>query len=378
MNKKIIIIGILVLVSIVIVVALNIFSSEKSTIKIGGAFVLTGPVAILGELQVNAANMAVEDVNAQGGINGRKIELIIEDSAFDPKTALNAYQALKLKGVKYIIADGSPVVSSIRPAALKDGNLIFAVGATTPGYFDGSDLSCRIALTAKNFGPAFTQLLEKKGYKSVVALLPDNEYGHGLYDEFTKAFTANGGKIIAVEFYNTTSTAGDYRTNITKLKSFQGDVDAMIVLQVSNTVEPMLKQIKELGWYKSMVSDYYMINNPALKELSLANGIDFIDYQYSRESSLNESETEKTFKEKYTAKFGSAPVFIGAGHYDVTKLIIEGIKNAGDNPQKVANYISKLKNYEAVTGNISFNDDCEVSRDTVFRTVQDGKIIDLK
>ncbi len=379
MNKKTaFILFLIVIVVVIIAVSKRSNTASAEPIKIGGAFILSGPQSLIGDLQKNAAKMAVDEINAEGGINGRQLELVLEDSTYDSKTALSAYQALALKGVKYVIADGSPVVASIREKAVSDGNLIFAAGATTPVYFDGSNLSCRIALTAKNFGPGFTQLLQKNNYKNVTALLPDNEYGKGLAGEFEKAFSATGGKIVAIEFYNAAPGSGDYRTNITKLKAVQGQADALIVVQVSNTVEPMLKQIRDLGWTKPIVSDYYTVQNPALKDLSLAEDIDFVDYQYSRDSSPNESEATKKFKANYAAKFGSAPVFLGAGHYDIVKIIAEGLKNGGDSPQKVADYISKLKGYEAVTGTLSFNDDCEVSRDLVFRTVEGGKIIDLK
>lgn len=355
-------------------------STETETIKIGGAFILSGPAAALGPLQMNGSNMAIDEVNAQGGINGRRVELVVEDTAYDPKTSLSAYQALKLKGVRYIIADGSPVVSAIRELVVKDGNIIFSSGATTPNYFDGSNLSCRIALTAKNFGPGFTQLLQKKGYKSVVVLLPDNEYGHGLADEFSNSFTSSGGKILISEFYSMAPGAGDYRTNITKLKAQQSTVDAMVVVQVTNTVEPMFKQIAELGWKKPIVTDYYtLIQNPSMKNLSLVEGVSFVDYQYSRDESPSDSPAVKKFKEDYTAKYGASPMLGIAATYEVVKIVLEGIKHAGDSdPQKVADYISHLKNYDGVTGSLTFNDDCEVSRDMAFRVVEGGKIVDLK
>lgn len=372
-----------IIATIIIIILVIIGTSKNKTtdsevIKIGGAFILSGPQALIGELQSKAATMAVEEINAQGGINGKKLELVLEDSAYDPKTAVNAYQTLALKGVKYIIADGSPVVAAIREKAVADGNIIFAPGATTPAYFDGSNLSCRIALTAKNFGPGFTELLQKKGYKNVAALLPDNEYGRGLAAEFEKAFLATGGKIVLIEYYNATAGSGDFRTNITKLKAVQSSADALVAVQVANTVEPMFNQINDLGWVKPIVSDYYTIQNPALKDLSIVDGVDFIDYQYSRDTSPNETSVTKSFKDNYKAKYGSVPVFLGAGHYDVVKILAEGIKNAGEDPRRIASYISTLKNYEAVTGTLSFNEDCEVSRDIVFRTVKSGKIVDLQ
>ncbi len=381
MNKGLkTVIAIVVIVVVIWLIAAKTDKAQdaKGPIKIGGAFILTGPQSVLGEIQTNAAKMAIEEVNAKGGIEGRMVELVLQDTAYDPKKTVDAYQALKLAGVNYVIADGSPVVASIRKLAVDDGKLVIAPGATTPAYFDGSNLSCRLALTARNFGPAYAELLKKKGYKGAVALVPDNEYGKGLAEELQKGFDAAGLKLAAVEFYNAAATAGDYRTNITKLKAKQAEADVMIAVQVANTVEAMLKQIKELGWSKPIVSDYYTVQNPSLKNLAVVEGMDYIDYEYSREPLATEPEATKAFKAAYQAKYNAKPVFLGAGHYDATKLILEGIANVGDDPQKVADYISNLRNYQAVTGTLTFNSDCEVDRQTVFRTVKEGTIIDLK
>lgn len=368
---------VLIVIVVVVVTGLSRNKASNETIKIGGAYILSGSQALVGDLQKQASLIAIEEINAAGGINGRKLELVMEDSAYDSKKSLDAYNALKLAGINYIVADGSPVVAAIRPAAVKDGKVMLVPGATTPAYFDGSNLSCRIALTAKSFGPGYVQLLAKKNYTKVVTFLPDNEYGRGIYTEFSKAFEAQGGKILVSEFYNAAGN-GDYRTNITKLKTVQNEAQAMVVVQVANTVEPMLKQISELGWKKPLVSDYYTIQNPALKNISLAEGIDYIDYEYTSDVASNDSSRAKSFKEKYVAKYTAKPVYLAASHYEMVTLLAEAIGKVGDDPQKVADYISNLKGYKGITGTLSFNNDCEVERPAVFRTVKDGKYVDLQ
>ncbi len=370
-----------IIVVIVLILGGLYFSNKQpqdtSTIKIGGNFILSGSQALVGELQKNATTMAIEKINSDGGINGKKLELVLEDSAYDSKTSLNAYKALSVRGINYIIADGSPVVSSIREVAVKDGNVLIVPGATTPTYFDGSNLSCRIALTAKTLAPAFVELMKKSGYKKVATLLPDNEYGRGVASELHKNIDSISGEIVIEEFYNATPGANDYRTNILKIKGEQNNIDTVIAVQVANTVEAMLGQIKEVGLMKPIISDYYTVQNPALKNLALANNVDYVDYEYSRDGSVTESDITKKFKQDYKDKFGSNPVYLAAAHYDVVNILAHALREVGDNPQKVADYISSMKNYQAVTGTLSFDDDCEVERATVFRTVVDGKIIDL-
>lgn len=348
--------------------------ASKEPVRIGGAYILSGPASLAGELQKNGTAMAVKEINDAGGINGRSLEVIMEDSQYESKTAINAYQALKQKGVKFFIADGSPVAAPIRPMAIADGNFIMVPGATAPSYFDGENRSCRIALTAKNFGPAITDVLGERGYKKAATFYPDNEAGRGFYDEFSKAFAAKGGEIVVSEFYSA-SGSGDYRTNLAKIKAKLKDVDVIVMQQVLNTIEPMFKQMTELGIDKPIVTDYYTINNPAFKNLALANGIEFIDYEYAKTDKSSDSKRVKDFKANYRTLYNSDPTFFSASTYDAIYLIADAIKAVGEDPVKVGAHVSKLKNYPAITGTISFNDDCEVDRMISLSKVVEGKIV---
>jgi branched-chain amino acid transport system substrate-binding protein len=374
--------AVIVIVIILIIIAVSggfrssLDQASREPIKVAGLFALTGPTASLGEIQKNAATLAIAKVNEVGGINGRTVELILEDSAYDPKIAVNAYNSAKLKGARFYSADGSPVVSAVRKPIIDDGSFIIAPGATTPVYFDGNSRSCRIALTAKNFGPAFAEYLLKDGKMKVSYLLPNNEYGKGLAELFETAFTAKGGTIVGKEFYNAAPGVADYRTEIAKVKSTEKNVDAIVFIQVASTVEIMLQQFKELGLTKPLYTDYYTIQNPSLKNLAAANGIKFVDYDYSREMLPGDSEIARSFKEAYTKQFNQPPVFLAAANYDAMSLILAGIKAVGDDPQKVGDYISTLKDYPAVTGGLTFNSDCEVDRTYKFRKVTDAKIVD--
>lgn len=371
-----IILGIIVILLVIwgISAATKKNETSKEPIRIGGAYILSGPAGLVGELQRNATKMAVDEINAAGGINGRPFEVVMEDSQYESKTALNAYQALKLRGVKFIIADGSPVVAPIRPMAIADGNFMIVPGATTPSYFDGDSRSCRIALTAKNFGPALSDILMNKGYKRVATFYPDNESGKGFSDEFTKAFVAKGGKIVIAEFYNASGT-GDYRTNLSKIKAKSLEIDAVVFQQVLNTIEPMFKQMTELGLNKPLVTDYYTINNPNLKNLSLANGVDFVDYEYKKTDEPADSQRIKDFKANYRKLYNADPTYFSASTYDAIYLISEAIKAVGEDPTKVGAYISQLKDYKAITGTLSFDSDCEVTRLTEVSKIEGGKIV---
>ncbi len=378
-------IGIIILIGIIIII-IRVSSSgtpepaptAKEPVKIGAALMLTGPTALLGELQKGAIAMAVEKINKDGGINGRPLEVIIEDAAYDPKTAVSAYQALKLKGLKNFIIDGSSVVAATHSLVVSDGNFSIAGVATAPSYFDGSNRTCRIGTTARNIGPTMKKIALSHGYKKVALLLPDNEYGRGFADEYTKAFSAEGGTVVISEFYSSAPGVTDLRTNITKIKAAQAGIDAIIFSNILNSVEPTLKQIKEIGITKPLISDFPTLTNPALKDLSLMEGVEFADIEYSQYDKATDSQETKDFKTAYRAKFNAEPIYFTASQYDITLLLAKAITTVGEEPGKIADYISSLKEYQGITGMYSFDSDCEVSRKEVVSKVVGGKFVEVK
>jgi branched-chain amino acid transport system substrate-binding protein len=377
-NKNILVWVVIIVLIIIWGVSAQVKNSRNSeTIKIGDLSASTGAFAVAGEMLNNSAKIAVEEINANGGINGRMLEVLTENTENDSQKSVSAYQNLKLKGVHYFIGEGSPIVSSVRPLAIADKNLIMSSAAIASSYTDDNPLSCRFSLTPPNIAQSTMSLLKKNGYKNVSFLLPDSEYGQALYGELKKLNTEGGISFSNVEFY-VVGTSGDYRTNITKIVAGQNKTDVLILMNNSSTLEPMLKQLKLLGWTKPIISDNATINNPTLKDLTLVNGIEYIDYEYSRLAEATDSTETKNFKDKYRALAKSDPVYIPAGHYDAIKLLAYAISKVGDDPQKVAKFISNLKDYQGITGSLSFNSDCEATRKDFYRKVVDGKFVEVK
>lgn len=339
--------------------------ASDETVKIGVLTPLSGPIAIAGEVQKNSISLIMEDLAAQG-ISLDKYELVYEDSKYDPKTALSGYEALKFKGVKIIIADGSPVVAAIREKAVQDGILVFAQSATTPAFTDDSPLTCRIGVTADILGPSMSDLtLNKLGYKNIALMVQNNEYGQVMKEAITKSFK---GKIVVTEVFNTTST--DFRTNISKFAPLKKDIDALLVI---NNISPeqMFKQLKELGWDKPIVSDIWTITSPTMQNRAVANGVKFVDYEYSPQADLNTGELAQKYAAKYQEKFKGSPILLGALTYDSFDILINAIEKVGSDSAKLAKELVKVKGYQGITGTIDFDNSCQnINKKLVWRAVK--------
>lgn len=356
----------------VILIALGIGRGEDNgKIKIGVLTPLSGPIAIAGEVQKNALAMAQKD-NPNS-----KIELIYEDSKYDPKTSVSGYEALKMRGVKIIIADGSPVVAAIREKAVQDGVMVFAQSATTPAFTDNSPLTCRIGLTADILGSSISQYVnDNLKYKRIAIMSANNEYGVTMNKEIKKSFEVLGGQIVTSENYDQAS--GDLRTNITRLVENQKNIDALVVTN-NITPESMFKQLRELGWTKPIVSDAWTITSPNMKDRTVASGVPFIDYAYSPQADLNTNPSAINYSKSYEAQFKGSPILLGALTYDSYNILSKAVDAIGGNPQKIAEYLPKMGEFEGITGTITFDNSCQnVNKKLIWRKVNsDGNFGNL-
>jgi branched-chain amino acid transport system substrate-binding protein len=360
--KKVIIWVVLLGIVVIILVGLN--GKDNGVIKVGVLTPLSGPIAIAGEVQKNALAMAQKDnPNA-------KIELVYEDSKYDPKTSLSGYEALKLQGVKIIIADGSPVVAAIREKAVQDGVLVFAQSATTPAFTDDSPFTCRIGLTADVLGPSMSEYVKNNlKYNNIALLTANNEYGATMKDEITKSFNSLGGKVVVSESYDQAS--GDLRSNILKIVQKQNEIDALLLTN-NITPEPMFKQLKELGWTKPIISDAWTLTSPNMKDRTVASGVPFIDYAYTPQAELNTIDGAVNYANRYKTEFNnSSPILLGALTYDSYNILSQAINEVGGDPKKVSKYLVDMPEFKGITGNIDFDVSCQnINKKLVWRKVK--------
>ncbi|MDD4989442.1 MAG: penicillin-binding protein activator [Candidatus Pacebacteria bacterium] len=371
MSKKIVIWGAVVIVILFILVLIP-SKSKNDTIKIGLENFTTGPLAAFGDAIHKAAVLAVDDVNASGGVNGKKLELVEEDYAYDAKQVIPAHDALLSRGAQYILFEGSTAAGQFVGLSKQKNEFFLASYAVSPVYKDGNPLTCRISLTADSYGPTVADyLINRFKTPHIAILVSNNEYGKSVQTAVTKAIEAAGGKVVISETYEQPN--GDFRTQLTKIKAAQG-LDAFFILNAGNTADGMMKQIKELGITTPLFSEGPTLTNPAVKDFSIFNGVIYSDYPYAQALSDADTPQVKAFKNEFNTRFGTLPTAISAQEYDAIHVLAKAI---GESPDKsgagISNYfIHTLKTYNGIGGQFTFNDDCEVSRSIVMKIMKDG------
>lgn len=348
--------------------------ATPDVIKIGHAAPLTGNIAHLGKDNENGVRMAVDEINAAGGVDigGKmvKIELISEDDQADPKTATTVAQRFvdqKVAGVIGHLNSGTTIpaskiysdagIAQISPSAT-------AVAYTAQGFKTTYRVMANDAQQGKVLGDyAVNKLKIKK-----VAIVDDRTaYGQGLADEFEKAAKAAGAEIVKREF--TTNQETDFNAILTSIKGakpdliFYGGMDAQAA--------PLTKQAKKLGIKAQIMgadgaqtpefiklagkdSEGAIASIPGLPKEQLPGGTEFLN----------------KFKEKY----GAEVQLYAPNCYDAVKVMVEAIKKAGSaDPAKYLPELAKIQ-YSGVTGDISFDEKGDIKNGAItLYKVKNGK-----
>lgn len=362
-----------IIVIIVVVLTLHLYAHRQSrdSFKIGAILSLTGNGAAYGLPAQRAMMLATEKINKEGGVGGKNLEIVYEDSQFDPKIALSAYQSLSARGIHLMVTNGSSVSIAVRKPVVDNHEFQFESAAVTPLFTDGMPNTCRFTLTAPVSGKKLGEFVAQKlTAKTVATLTLNDDYGKAMSDAVSDTVSAANVVITGRESFDKNAT--DFRTQITKLIASKPDV--LLVVPAAGQANALFKQLRELGWKGTIVSDSWTIVNDNLKDVELVDGVYFVNYDWNSEIGAGDSHDVVAFKTEYRARFGSNPPVVAANVYDEVMLMAKAISAIGtDNPEAVGVWLSRNVNaYNGVTGPITLNNDCEAERSAVIQQVKGG------
>lgn len=354
-------------------------SGEKKAdvIKIGVVAEMTGANATYGNSMTNGMKLALAEINANGGVNGKKMEIVIADSKSEPAEAANAMSKLidqdKVKLTSGIFTSSSAIAACNISEAAKIPFL--TVGATNPTVTlnkDGSTKAntfrvCFIDPFQGTVGSNF--VLKELGLKNA-AIYVDNssDYSKGLAEFFKKAYVAGGGTVVSEEAYLQKDT--DFKAVLTKIKATNPEM--IYVPGYYEEVGKIIKQARELGITCPIIGGDGW-DSPKLAEIAGAEALNntFFTNHYSPDSDSAESKAFVSAFEKEYKQKPDAPAVLG---YDAMKLYADAIKRAGtDDSAKVTAALAETKNFKAVTGETSLNDKHDAVKSAVIIEFKDGK-----
>ena len=351
---------ILVLASVLLLVTVGLAWGQEH-IKMGTVLRLTIG-AEHGIPSSRGVEMAVDEVNKAGGINGRKVELIVEDEKDSPAAAVNAVQ--KLINVDKVVAIVGPMTSGSMMAAGKiaDDAKVVAISptATTPklsGY--GASL-CRGCSRIDKQAEVLIDYVANNWKPKTVGIFFSNEpYGKGCAELFGKFFEKAGIKVVATESFN--RGARDFKAELTKIKAANPDI--LFIPGYTPETAPAAAQARQLGMNQRILGVYGDMDPVYIQLAGKAAEGHVIGGEYDEDYQTPKNEA---FKKNYEAlvKKNNDPynIMFAALHYDAASVILEGMKKNGPTSEGIRKFIKEVKDFDGVTGKLSFDDNNDVVR----------------
>lgn len=355
--------------------------AESATIKIGEYASLTGPTATFGQSSHKGLELAINEVNAAGGVLGKQIELITEDDQSKPEEARTA--VLKLIRQDDVVAVLGEMASSRSLAAAPEAQRakipMISPGSTNPQVTKVGDYIFRVCFIDPFQGGTMARFAveDLKATKAAVLVDVKNDYSVGLAEFFVKRFQDLGGTILAQESYTEGDT--DFRAQLTKIRELKPEV--MFIPGYYTEVGLIAQQARELG------IDVPLLGGDAWDSpVTLEIGKEAVNNSYfsNHYSADDPDPTVQDFIKKFEQTYGETagadgskkkPDAMAVLGYDAGKLIADAIKRAGSaDPTAIRDAIAATKGFPGVTGSITINAERNAEKPIVILKIEDQQI----
>ncbi len=354
---------------------------SSNTIKIGSTGPLTGPNSTYGISVKQAAELAVKEINDNGGVNGIKLEFMMEDDVADGSKAKTAYETLMDNGMQVFMGSVTSGASvALNDLIAQDGILQVTPSASQLEAVSVNDNAFRVCFADPDQGVAMANYIynELKLTKAGIIYNQDDSYSTGIYNKFKERFTELGGTISADTSFS--QDTKDFNAQVTNVKSSDAEflflpIYAEKVAQILIAANSKDLTIPVLGC--DGVDG--LLNMLSGENTELANGVSFLTPFLS----TNTDEHVQSFVSKYNEAYGTTPDQFAADAYDgiyIIKAALEkanvtdtslSAKELGDILVPVMTQIE----VNGVTGNLKFAANGEPEKDALVVKIVDGQYV---
>ncbi len=345
--------------------------SNEDSIKIGANFELSGAVSSYGNAELEGVKLAVEQINANGGVLGKQIQLVELDNKSD--VAETTSVATRLTDKEKVVATVGPATSGltkasisvaneakvplVSPSATDDGVTVTNNGTVQPyGY--------RISFQDSFQGRVMAQFANEKLNSKNALIIMDNssDYAAGLTKTFKSVYAGN---VVATESYAANDT--DFSAIVTKVKGM--NFDTVFIPGYYGEAGLIIKALREAGVTAPIIgADGF--DSPELINLAGAKNLNDV-YFSAHYTSLDQDPKVQSFIADYKAKYSKDPNTFAALGYDTMYLLADAIERAGTtNPEDINKALESTKDFSAVTGSITI--------DEMHNPVKSANVITLK
>lgn len=312
-------------------------AANGAAIKIGGTGPLTGGASIYGIAVKQGAEIAVEEVNAEGGL---QFELKMEDDAHDAEKAVNAYNTLKDWGMQISLSSVTST-PAIATSTENNNDRIFGLtpSGSAPKVTEGKDNVYQMCFSDPNQGTASAQYIaeQKLGTKIAVIYKNDDPYSKGIYAKFMEEAAALNLEVVSEGTF-TTDSQNDFSVQLSDAKNAGADLVFLPIYYDAASL--ILTQADTMGYAPKFFGVDGMDGILALDgfDTALAEGVMLLT-PFSADA---EDERTQSFVKKYQDKYGEVPNQFAADAYDCVYALYQACNNAGVTADMNAEEINDL------------------------------------
>ncbi len=337
-------------------------TADKTPIKIGWLGPLSGDASSLGQDSLVAAKLAVEEVNANGGINGRPLELAAEDGKCQSKDAVSAMNKLLTNNDMQVVIGGlcSGETSAVAPIAEQNKKILFSGCSSAPSITKAGDYVFRSYPSDALQGKFVAEYMYRDlGKRKVAILAVTNEWGEGIRKTFSERFRELDGNIVFDEQYDQESR--DLKSEITKIK--QTDAEVLYFLGVTEASLVGLRQARELGLSIPIIGGDTW-DDSKIVESPYAQGVLYTGQELS---------TPADWETKLKSKGGNTTLCT-PGNYNNVHIVADIMKRVGTDATKIKDELYKLRDYPGVNGPVTLDKNGDLmSSKFVVKKILNGK-----
>jgi branched-chain amino acid transport system substrate-binding protein len=375
MRRKYIYVLLIALVLCVMGFSCKTNPGTSGPIKVGSVLSLTGDLAEYGMRCREGIDMAVEEINANGGINGRPLQVVYEDDKGVPTEGVAAFNKLTtLDKVPVVIgAVSSSVTLAIEPIATRQQIFLFSPVSSSPKIPGKSKYLYTMWPPDTLEARALAEFAKERLNKSKVAILyVDSEYGLGLMEQFRNRAQELGMQVVATEAYPLNNK--DFRLVIPKIK--QANPDFIFLAGYHKEMAFATKEIREAGMDQQIFGNTdYEVDELLKIAGKAAEGAIYATPRFNPEQG---GAIQKQFAAKFKEKHHKDPSLFQANAYDLVHFIAAAFKANGTNGDALVKYVPTIRDYEGASGRTSFTERGEVVKDITIKTVRDGRFTEWK
>lgn len=343
----------------VMAVSLLAGPAMAETIKVGAILAVTGGASFLGGPEARSLEMMVDEINAKGGINGNKIELIIKDSAASPEKAISfAKQLIEEDKVLAIIGPStSGETMKIKNIAQQAKTPLISCGAAEVIV---NPVASYVFKTPQKDSFAVRKIfmeMNKMGISKIAVLAGNTGFGKAGKAQLLKLAPEFGIKVLEVEVYDKKSN--DLSAVVAKIKANK-DVQAVVNWSIVPAQAIVAKNMRQAGWDVPLFQSHGFGNIKYVQAAgAAAEGIIFPAGRLLIAESLPDDNPQKAllmaYKKDYEAKFNEPASTFGGHGYDAITILAAAIKEGGNDREKVRDAIENLKGFAGTGGVFNFS-----------------------